>query len=647
MALLLAFVAAGCGHAWAPLDMSALPGAGDFPNDHLVVLAGDSSLAYAWDPDAAAPYYTDDRMVRIRILTETGRARLARYSIDYDAELGGLDAVRARIVKPSGAQIVVDGFEDRPATPRGGVLHTSGRVLDVDLSAAAPNDVVEIRWRARSEVLFQPFTFTFGGDYPVVRSRVRVRDEPGLEVASRFTELGAERAFPPAHAEDEGSRWLVWERTDYRPLRGRFRYLPPRTLVNPTLRVALRAVQTPSGVQRFFNRWADYGPWYRSLAHGTDAVTPAVRANAERSLEGAPPDPQERLRRLLRHIQDDVRYVAIELGIGGWRPASADEVAASRFGDCKGMATYLKALLGAERIDSAMVIVATRNAFAARAPDANLRAANHVILAVDLPGVGRTFVDPTCSTCPLGRLPWYDEDVDVIVVGAGDAEVVRTPGGDAASNRSERDYRVTIGPNGDATFALTFATTGEVAIATRRTLRGDNPSERHDAVQRWAFGDAHGTVERFEVQALGDLDAPLVVTASGTVSALADGTERSRALAASDLASPPLPPLAPARPALDAYFDYPATWVVTLDAALPHHELSWLAPPVALETAFGSYHRTVTRTPGGVRIARALVLSVRTVAAADLPALDAFLGAARRHDAEGIVLAQRSAGVTP
>ena len=51
------------------------------------------------------------------------------------------------------------------------------------------------------------------------------------------------------------------------------------------------------------------------------------------------------MKALAQFVQHDVRYVAIELGIGGWQPHSASDIFAHRYGDCKDKATLLSSML--------------------------------------------------------------------------------------------------------------------------------------------------------------------------------------------------------------------------------------------------------------------------------------------------------------
>lgn len=56
-------------------------------------------------------------------------------------------------------------------------------------------------------------------------------------------------------------------------------------------------------------------------------------------------DPRDRMLAALRLSQDQVRYVALLLGDGDYKPMRADDVWNQRFGDCKGKTVFLLALL--------------------------------------------------------------------------------------------------------------------------------------------------------------------------------------------------------------------------------------------------------------------------------------------------------------
>lgn len=103
---------------------------------------------------------------------------------------------------------------------------------------------------------------------------------------------------------------------------------------------------------------------------------------------------REKALRTLFLVQDRVRYVGLEVGVGGYIARKPVQVARNRYGDCKDKAVLLKTILAALGISSDVVLVhATLGAeLVNRQP--SLFAFNHMIVRVNLKS-GPLWVDPT------------------------------------------------------------------------------------------------------------------------------------------------------------------------------------------------------------------------------------------------------------
>lgn len=109
-------------------------------------------------------------------------------------------------------------------------------------------------------------------------------------------------------------------------------------------------------------RWGDIADRLRDpfeqasiLPDAADLAAHVARIRSEHSTQEA------RAAAALRLVQDDVRYMAVALGQGGWLPVSASEVWASRRGDCKGKTVLLVALLRELGIEATPVLVSSTN----------------------------------------------------------------------------------------------------------------------------------------------------------------------------------------------------------------------------------------------------------------------------------------------
>src|SRR5260370_7940342 len=90
---------------------------------------------------------------------------------------------------------------------------------------------------------------------------------------------------------------------------------------------------------------------------------------------------------LVRLVQRDVRYVAMELGIGGYQPHPAVDVCTHHYGDCKDKATLMSAMLKEIGIESYYVVINSQRGAVTPEMPAHMGGFNHAILAIQLPVV--------------------------------------------------------------------------------------------------------------------------------------------------------------------------------------------------------------------------------------------------------------------
>lgn len=109
-----------------------------------------------------------------------------------------------------------------------------------------------------------------------------------------------------------------------------------------------------------FSDWAEVSslmdPLYRK-ASTLEAGSP-LKAEIAR-IKSTSPDPRVRAEVALRLVEDQVRYVALLMNLGGYTPAAADLTWSRRFGDCKAKTALLLALLDGLGIEAQPALVNT------------------------------------------------------------------------------------------------------------------------------------------------------------------------------------------------------------------------------------------------------------------------------------------------
>lgn len=151
----------------------------------------------------------------------------------------------------------------------------------------------------------------------------------------------------------------------------------------------------------FLSSTDDLYKWYSSLVE-VEELTDEMKEKVEQLTKGKTTD-EEKAKAIFYWVQDNVRYIAFEDGIMGFKPEDADDVFEQKYGDCKGMANLTKTLLKEVGLDARLTWIGTnRKSPAYNYSIPNLAVDNHMICTVIIDGE-RYFLDGTEKFIGLGE----------------------------------------------------------------------------------------------------------------------------------------------------------------------------------------------------------------------------------------------------
>jgi len=91
---------------------------------------------------------------------------------------------------------------------------------------------------------------------------------------------------------------------------------------------------------------------------------------------------EKKAKAIYEYVQNNTRYISVQIGLGGWKPISAKEVDDKKYGDCKGLTNYTKALLNLVDIESNYCVVYSGSEIQDISEDFTSMQGNHVILNI-------------------------------------------------------------------------------------------------------------------------------------------------------------------------------------------------------------------------------------------------------------------------
>jgi hypothetical protein len=195
--------------------------------------------------------------------------------------------------------------------------------------------------------------------------------------------------------------------------------------------------------------WESFGLWSVKLLKGRDVLSQKMTDKVNELTKDAD-NTREKVKILYQYLQNTTHYVSIQLGIGGWQPMPAEEVARTGFGDCKGLSNYMKALLQTAGIPAYYTIICLDEKKKPLIRDfPNFSQTNHVILCVPL-SKDTVWLECTSQNLPFGYIHRGIAGHDALVVRDDDAFFCTLPDYPFTDSKEINSVDIRISTVGDA-----------------------------------------------------------------------------------------------------------------------------------------------------------------------------------------------------
>jgi hypothetical protein len=149
----------------------------------------------------------------------------------------------------------------------------------------------------------------------------------------------------------------------------------------------------------FFQNTQDMYNWYYSLVKDLEKNEETLKPVVDEIIKDAKTN-KEKIAKIFYWIQENIRYIAFEDGLAGFKPDESVNVYNKRYGDCKGMANLAKNMLQIAGFDARLTWLGTRRLnYDYSIPSTIVD--NHMICVV-YDGNEKYFIDPTEEFIALG-----------------------------------------------------------------------------------------------------------------------------------------------------------------------------------------------------------------------------------------------------
>jgi len=261
----------------------------------------------------------------------------------------------------------------------------------------------------------------------------------------------------PAIGTKNATRQLRWDLKDTGPFEDE-PFSPEIFTRVPSVLLACNKFEY-DGSKGDLTSWNSFGSWISSLLQGRQELTEVTRQKVNSLVSGLSDD-QEKARVLYEFLQEQMRYVSIQLGIGGFRPFDASDVDKWGYGDCKALSNYYLALLKVAGINGIYTVTVSDGGTPMFYNDfpANLYF-NHVIVCLPFEK-DTAWVECTSNYFPFGFMSRNVAGNPALLVTPEGGKLVTVPSIPAIENNEFRRVEVNVDDEGSADLEITITYKG-------------------------------------------------------------------------------------------------------------------------------------------------------------------------------------------
>lgn len=444
-----------------------------------VILLDDTTYSVAANGQATEHY----RRV-VKILRPQGRDD-AMVAVPFDKDTKIL-SLHVWSIGPDGHQYAMKDNEFvQYGYPGQGDFFEDDKVKVANAPGRDPGGVVAYEYEQRIRPLLTEKTWFFQTDLPSLDQTFTLELPPGFTFGTVWS-----HHEPTKAADLESQRWR-WEMKDVPAVNlSHVLYRPAELSLAGRMTVHYAGAGTPVATG---GTWQSIGEWYQGLAKDRLLSTPEIAAQAS-ELTAGKTDFYDKAEAIGEFVQTQVRYFAIEMGIGGYQPHFAGDIFHNRYGDCKDKATLLSAMLSSVGIHSALMMVDTSRGVVD--PDAPSIVGDHMIAAIEIPQGysspklhsvitakdGRRYLifDPTWDKTPFGQLEHGLQGSYGLLLEGDQSQIVALPVLAPELNTIHRTAHFQLQPDGSLKGTVTEERYGDISEARRRLYLMGDAKEQSD-----------------------------------------------------------------------------------------------------------------------------------------------------------------------
>jgi len=238
----------------------------------------------------------------------------------------------------------------------------------------------------------------FTSRYPTKEKTIQIEVPDWLDIEFKEMNFEGYNLNKDINKEESGKVIYTYTLTNAKSIKSESA-MPGPSHIQPHLLVLPKFHRKYNKETPIFNETKDLYHWYKSLVDQLDEKSEEIKPLVESLTKNLSQD-EDKIKAIYYWVQDNIKYIAYEDGIAGFKPDESQNVYKKKYGDCKGMANLITQMLKIAGYDARLTWIGTRRiAYDYSTP--NLSVDNHMICTLHHNGK-RYYLDGTQKYNPFG-----------------------------------------------------------------------------------------------------------------------------------------------------------------------------------------------------------------------------------------------------
>jgi len=333
-------------------------------------------------------------------------------------------------------------------------------------------DMVAFEYKEKLHRYFKDFSFVFGGNIDTLYKEITIKGKGRIAILNDRNNI----------VETSGNTYFV---KNLSKLKSESYSGPDRDRL-PIIMVTYDVSKNSS--------WESFGVDFINKTKNVMFLDEKTKTDLSKSITTS--NKKQLILDTINYVSNNINYVDIEFGVGGFIPRACNFVHQKKYGDCKDMAYYATAILRAKGIKAFPVLARTKG-IGKVYPEFVSDQFNHVIMAVeldketielkniDIEGKPYLISDLTDRFTPVPLVSSSIEGTFALVLKDDKSVLVKIPYSSPEKNKLIYDINIDLDCNRTMNVTLTETKTGHFYSSEKQFLENLEATKKSEKYENW------------------------------------------------------------------------------------------------------------------------------------------------------------------